>query len=97
MSANSRFLNLDTDGTLSANSDDRIPSQKAIKTALNAKQDTLVSGTNIKTVNGNSLLGSGNVDINGLPTQTGQSGKFLTTNGTNASWASPVAAIIREW
>lgn len=29
----------------------------------NAKQDALVSGTNIKTVNGNSLLGSGNVVI----------------------------------
>ena len=27
------------------------------------KQDTLVSGTNIKTVNGNSLLGSGNINI----------------------------------
>lgn len=27
------------------------------------KQDKLVSGTNIKTVNGNSLLGSGNIDI----------------------------------
>lgn len=51
------------------------------------KQDVLVSGTNIKTVNGNSLLGSGNVDIDALPSQTGQSGKFLTTNGTDASWA----------
>lgn len=61
------------------------------------KQPTLVSGTNIKTVNGNSLLGSGNVDINGLPTQTGQSGKFLTTDGTDASWGNPVAVIIREW
>lgn len=30
---------------------------------LNGKQDTLVSGTNIKTVNGNSLLGSGNITI----------------------------------
>ena len=29
---------------------------------LSAKQDTLVSGTNIKTVNGNSLLGSGSVE-----------------------------------
>jgi len=28
-----------------------------------SKQDTLVSGTNIKTVNGNSLLGSGNISI----------------------------------
>lgn len=34
-----------------------------IKTALSAKQATLVSGTNIKTVNGESLLGSGNVSI----------------------------------
>ena len=30
---------------------------------FNAKQDTLVSGTNIKTVNGNSLVGSGDVSI----------------------------------
>ena len=29
----------------------------------NNKQDTLVSGTNIKTINGNSLLGSGNINI----------------------------------
>lgn len=27
----------------------------------------------------------------GLPTQTGNSGKFLTTNGTNASWATVTA------
>lgn len=32
---------------------------------LNGKQDTLVSGTNIKTVNGNSLLGSGDITIEG--------------------------------
>lgn len=60
----------------------------AQETALAGKQDTLVSGTNIKTVNGNSLLGSGNVDIDALPSQTGQSGKFLTTDGTSASWAN---------
>lgn len=33
---------------------------------INTKQDLLVSGTNIKTVNGNSLLGSGNVDIESI-------------------------------
>lgn len=33
--------------------------------ALDAKQATLVSGTNIKTVNGNNLLGSGDVVIGG--------------------------------
>lgn len=34
-----------------------------VKSALNTKQNTLVSGTNIKTVNNQSLLGSGNVSI----------------------------------
>lgn len=32
-----------------------------VDTGLNTKQDTLVSGTNIKTVNGTSLLGSGDI------------------------------------
>ena len=34
-------------------------------TAIAAKQDTLVSGTNIKTINNQSLLGEGNIDIQG--------------------------------
>lgn len=37
----------------------------ATKTELNAKQDTLVSGTNIKTVNNQSILGEGNIEIQG--------------------------------
>jgi len=55
---------------------------------VSGKQDTLVSGTNIKTVNNNSLLGSGNISIDSLPSQSGNSGKFLTTNGSSASWAA---------
>ena len=35
----------------------------AVQTQINNKQDTLVSGTNIKTVNGETLLGSGNIQI----------------------------------
>lgn len=42
-------------------SDNAIPTSKAIKTELDKKQVTLVSGTNIKTVNGESILGSGNI------------------------------------
>lgn len=34
-------------------------------TAIGGKQDTLVSGTNLKTVNGNSLLGAGDLPISG--------------------------------
>ncbi len=36
-----------------------------IDSQMNGKQDTLVSGTNIKTINGNGLLGSGNITIGG--------------------------------
>ncbi len=42
-------------------SDANKPISIATQTALNAKQDTLVSGTNIKTINGESVLGSGNI------------------------------------
>ena len=37
----------------------------ATKTELNDKQNVLISGTNIKTINGNSLLGSGDITITG--------------------------------
>lgn len=37
----------------------------AIQTQLNAKQATLVSATNIKTINGNSLLGAGDLVVGG--------------------------------
>lgn len=42
-----------------------VMSQKAVTDALATKQATLVSGTNIKTINGTSILGEGNVDIKG--------------------------------
>jgi hypothetical protein len=47
----------DITGTLSDQTD--------LQTALDAKQDDLVSGTNIKTINGSSVLGSGNLSISG--------------------------------
>lgn len=50
------------------------------------KQDILVSGENIKTLNNQSILGSGNLELDGLPSQEGNDGKFLTTNGSVASW-----------
>lgn len=42
-----------------------LASQSDLASALAAKQATLVSGTNIKTVNGVSLLGSGDIVITG--------------------------------
>lgn len=48
-----------------------------IKTLLSAKQDKLVSGTNIKTINGESILGSGDVSISG-----GSGGGDFDSSGT---------------
>ena len=47
----------DITGTLSDQTD--------LQTALDGKQDTLVSATNIKTINGSSVLGSGNLVVSG--------------------------------
>lgn len=52
----------------------------AITAGTSTKQDTLVSGTNIKTINNQSLLGSGNIDIQG-----GGGGGKSVTGGTNIS------------
>lgn len=71
------FQHVDIDSTFAANSDSKIPSQKAVKTALDLKQDDLVSGTNIKTINSNSIVGSGNLNVS-LPQKSGvvASGSF---------------------
>ena len=49
----------------SGSTDVQYPSAKAVYNALATKQDTLESGVNIKTINNQSLLGSGNIDIQG--------------------------------
>lgn len=52
-------------GNVDNTSDVNKPVSTAQQTALDAKQATLVSATNIKTINGNSLLGSGDLVISG--------------------------------
>ena len=57
-----------------------LSSQTDLQNALNAKQDTLVSGTNIKTINGNSILGSGDLTITGgIPKGTAAGTDTYTT------------------
>jgi hypothetical protein len=50
---------------------------KAAYDLANGKQDKLVSGTNIKTINGTSLLGSGNIEISGGGGSSSGSGAYL--------------------
>jgi hypothetical protein len=64
------------------------PVSTATQTALNGKQATLVSGTNIKTINSQSLLGSGNIDISGsggVTTLDGLSGAITLIEGANVT------------
>lgn len=52
-----------------------------LNTALSTKQDTLVSGTNIKTINNTSLLGSGDLTITGSSTDVQINGTSITSGG----------------
>jgi len=54
-------------------------------TQLGTKQDTLVSGTNIKTINSNTLLGSGDVVIDKTSIGLGNVANVDTTNASNIS------------
>ncbi len=67
----------------------------SIQTQINGKQATLVSGTNIKTVGGASLLGSGDagtigVAYGGTGATSLTSGYLVKGNGTSAASASVV-------
>ena len=62
--------------------------QAQTDTLIGDKQDTLVSGTNIKTINGSSVLGSGDLEITGGATGAGgdkifvENGQTVTTDYT---------------
>ena len=80
--------NLKTD--LTDNSDSYYPSQKAVKTAVDAKQATLVSWTNIKTINGNSVLWSGDLTVSWLPSGWTEWQILMIVSWT-PTWVTPTA------
>jgi hypothetical protein len=67
-----------------------LPVQTAVTTALATKQDTLVSGTNIKTVNSTSLVGSGNVAVQ--PTLVSGT-NIKTINSTSLLGSGDIAVV----
>lgn len=72
-------------GNVDNTSDVDKPVSTVQQTALNAKQDTLVSGTTVKTVGGSSLLGSGDIPV--LP-EAPSDGK--TYGRKDVGWAEAV-------
>jgi hypothetical protein len=77
-------------GNVDNTSDANKPVATAVTTALGLKQDTLVSAVNIKTINGSSILGSGDLTVSGeggtdpFSTFVGVLGSPVTT-GANAT------------
>lgn len=74
-------------------------SNYALKSDLNSKQDKLVSGTNIKTVNGESVLGSGNILIKTAPDIDN---KTITQNSSSQLQAIGVidqrtSSVVKTW
>lgn len=61
----------------------------SLETAMSGKQETLVSGTNIKTVNGQSVLGSGDIAVAG-----GAGASFLSRKVTVAANGQTVDVIL---
>ena len=70
----------------------------SIQTQLNAKQSTLVSGTNIKSVNGSSILGSGDLPVKGIhvlttPYSGATYSASLTSTGVTGSFVGIVSRL----
>lgn len=66
---------------------------ESVETALNNKQDTLVSGTNIKTINSQSILGSGDLTISGVSDEQAQEIAKIPTLETELSQKADASAV----
>lgn len=74
-------------------SDTAKPVSTLQQTALNGKQATLVSGTNIKTINDESILGSGNITISGGGGITDGDKGDITVSASGETWTIDDAAV----
>ena len=66
---------------------------ESVETAMGNKQDTLVSGTNIKTVNSQSILGEGNIEVSGVSEEQAQEIAKIPTLETELSQKANVSDV----
>jgi hypothetical protein len=82
-------ITLDIDSTVTTNSGAQTLTNKTISgsdnTITNIANGSLTNSS--ITINGSPVSLGGSVTIDALPSQTGQNGKYLTTDGSVASWA----------
>lgn len=76
----SEFLKVYDDEQLKTSRRDIVSAINEVNDLAKKKQDTLTSGTNIKTINNQSILGSGNINITGGNTETDTSMSDTSTN-----------------
>ena len=69
-----------------------LASQTDLAAALSAKQDTLVSGANIKTLNGSTILGSGDLVISASAAWGGITGTLSDQTDLNSALAGKAAS-----
>ena len=69
----------------------------ALNQSIGSKQDTLISGTNIKTVNGQSLLGEGDIVISSGGSSSGNGAYALVEHGTNDTTFTLTPNIFHTW
>ena len=77
-------LTVTSSGTTWGNITGTLSAQTDLNSVLSGKQATLISGTNIRTVNGNTLLGSTDITVQAQLNGTG----FVKASGTSISYDS---------
>lgn len=65
----------------------RVAGDELLQTAIDGKQDALVSGTNIKTINGESILGEGNIIISGGDSEIVDADNLMIKISPEESWS----------
>lgn len=83
------------DGTAAVGSSNKYAREDHVHPSDNTKQDTLVSGESIRTINNLSLLGDGNINVGDVPSITVENEQI--PNETDFNRVAEAAAMIEQF